>query len=350
MKFMRFLTAALPFIVLAGAVHAETTCESPSEDNAAWMRGTLKQWQQTAVHELRLADVSLPWVIFFDAKCSWNVNASQPELDGLADHMHRGVFAYADDSLPLAAYAHGGNIGLPEGGAIPPQLILFASTFGADRKPYMVMAMPEIWRMAPQHADQPAAELDRLIRSIFVHEMTHTKQSSAFSTRLDEIVTQNGINDDEMNDDIVQHRFAGEQGFSDSVDKERNLLFDAARTADERKAKALAQEAVGMIRKRHKEWLSGANAHLAELEDIFLYMEGTANWAAYRALLDQGMTPDEALPVLRRGGRYWTQDEGLAIFLAIDRLMPGWQAVAMSDNPGSVLKLLERAAGGTAHR
>jgi hypothetical protein len=33
-----------------------------------------------------------------------------------------------------------------------------------------------------------------------------------------------------------------------------------------------------------------------------------------------------ALPGMRRGGRHWSQDEGLAIFLLIDRLVPGWQA------------------------
>lgn len=331
---------------LTGQLYAGTECKLPSAADVNWMSGTLKQWQETASEALGLADTSLPWIIFFDATCSWNINAPAQDIGEMIDasRVHSGEMIFNETPLPIAGYTHDGEIVLPEGGTIPPQLILFTSTYGSMRASYMVMAMPEIWRVAPHHANEPASELDRLIRSVFVHEMVHTAQSSVFGRRLDAITEKNRLNDDEVSDDMIQHRFADNSAFSDSVDQERKLLFDAANTDDRTQARALVSRAVGMIRQRHAKWLSGENAHLAELEDIFFYMEGAANWAAYQALLDQGMTPEQALPVLRRGGRWWTQDEGLAIFLAIDHLLPGWQARAMSGSPGSVLDLLEEAA------
>ena len=51
-----------------------------------------------------------------------------------------------------------------------------------------------------------------------------------------------------------------------------------------------------------------------------------------------------ALREVRRGGKYWTQDEGLALFLTIDRLLPGWQRQAFARRPQLAEALLAQAA------
>ncbi|MBK6722924.1 MAG: hypothetical protein IPG58_06465 [Acidobacteria bacterium] len=43
-------------------------------------------------------------------------------------------------------------------------------------------------------------------------------------------------------------------------------------------------------------------------------MEGVANWAAYRAAIADGMTAETASRLIRRSGKYWSQEEGIAIF------------------------------------
>ncbi len=42
-------------------------------------------------------------------------------------------------------------------------------------------------------------------------------------------------------------------------------------------------------------------------------------------------------------GRYWSQEEGLAIFLTIDRLVPHWQKRLFTRSPATAHDLLELA-------
>lgn len=72
-------------------------------------------------------------------------------------------------------------------------------------------------------------------------------------------------------------------------------------------------------------------------------MEGVANWAAYRAAIVDGMTPDNALRLIRRSGKYWSQEEGIVLFLIIDSLLPNWQKITFSNERVSIVDLLERA-------
>jgi hypothetical protein len=51
-----------------------------------------------------------------------------------------------------------------------------------------------------------------------------------------------------------------------------------------------------------------------------------------------------ALPNFRRGGKQWSQDEGLAIFLAVDRLVSGWTVRTFTAQPATALQLLAEAA------
>jgi len=76
-------------------------------------------------------------------------------------------------------------------------------------------------------------------------------------------------------------------------------------------------------------------------------MEGVAEWAGYSRLIHPqglGIAPEVALPGMRRGGRQWSQDEGLAIFLVVDRLVPDWQARAFAAEPATAMELLALAA------
>lgn len=91
----------------------------------------------------------------------------------------------------------------------------------------------------------------------------------------------------------------------------------------------------------------GDDEKLAELEDIFLTMEGVAQWAAFKWLIHPaggGFAFETALPHFRRGGRQWSQDEGLALYLVIDRLVPGWTRRSFADPPVTALRLLAEAA------
>ena len=43
--------------------------------------------------------------------------------------------------------------------------------------------------------------------------------------------------------------------------------------------------------------------------------------------------------------RSWSQDEGLALFLVLDRLLPDWPALVFGAQSAGAAQLLERAVG-----
>ena len=91
-----------------------------------------------------------------------------------------------------------------------------------------------------------------------------------------------------------------------------------------------------MIRARHGRYFTGPTAAYAELESLFLTMEGVGQWAAYQlARTRAGGTDAEALRLVRDNRKYWSQDEGLALFLLVDALVPAWQSRVFSPTPAS---------------
>jgi hypothetical protein len=78
---------------------------------------------------------------------------------------------------------------------------------------------------------------------------------------------------------------------------------------------------------RQKTFFNGPNAGLAQLDEIFLSLEGSAMWAQFQNILHErlpGPNRDQLLYWLIERTRTWTQEQGLALFLLIDRLVPGW--------------------------
>jgi hypothetical protein len=64
------------------------------------------------------------------------------------------------------------------------------------------------------------------------------------------------------------------------------------------------------------------------LEDIFLTMEGLGMWVQYRTARDRAPAREDWLTTLSTMSESfdaWSQEEGLGLFLLIDRLVPGWQ-------------------------
>ena len=82
----------------------------------------------------------------------------------------------------------------------------------------------------------------------------------------------------------------------------------------------------------------------AELEDLFLTMEGVGQWTAYQVALRGGLPPLDAQNAIRRGRTRWSQEEGFAAFLLIDALVPNWRDRGLKGKPASIVALLSEAA------
>jgi hypothetical protein len=222
---------------------------------------------------------------------------------------------------------------------MPPVVASFA-TPAADGKAMMVMGLPTVWRAGGVSAD---IGVEALMFSVFAHELSHTYQFPLFNDRFDALegATEEG---DELTDDVIQERFAANAAFAASVNRERELLFAAASEPDEAKARAQAGETVALIRARRAQWLTGETAVYGELEDLFLTMEGAGQYAAYAWLAhpDGGASPrDQAVTAIRRGGKWWSQDLGLAIYLTLERFHPGWTKGTFTAPARTAISLLD---------
>jgi hypothetical protein len=148
-----------------------------------------------------------------------------------------------------------------------------------------------------------------------------------------------------VDDDIIQKRFDSLPAFQRAYEAERDLLFEAVDAPSRAAAVDAARRALALADRRRATFLRGANAIYADAEDVFLSMEGMGQWAAYLWLVDPdggAMRPNEALPFIRRGGRRWSQDEGLALLLVLSRLDPAAPRELFSPTPTTILPLLRR--------
>jgi hypothetical protein len=100
------------------------------------------------------------------------------------------------------------------------------------------------------------------------------------------------------------------------------------------------------MRARQARWLVGDDAYLVEAEDIWLTFEGAGQWAAYQWLIHPDGGAQAPAEVLARFGRGpWSQTEGFAVVMALDRIVgpAAWKRHAFGDGKQTVLEALDAA-------
>ena len=213
------------------------------------------------------------------------------------------------------------------------------SLYRNSRGAFFVMAMPSVWQTKEVSAPTRAEYL----HGVFSHEMTHTRLLVDINRRVRELARKNDLVYP-INDDVIQSEFRRTHGFEAAVNREREQFYRAALEPDSARRRELTVKALDMVRARHARFFTGPTAAYAELESLFLTMEGVGQWAAYRlARTRAGGNDAEALRLVRDNKKYWSQDEGLALFLLVDALVPNWQARVFAPAPASPFALLEEA-------
>jgi hypothetical protein len=323
-------------IAAPAAATAHTTappraaCELTAADSA-WIATALSGWKRVSDRSLRVPAIRFPILVLFDSLCSHRLDPAT------GAHESAQRFSAAGQAFALESAEHGGTIRLPDGDSVPARLVSFASRL-RNGDMFFVMSLPVVWS-----ASGRGPRSDALASAVFMHEFTHT-QSPALGSRVDALIRR-GL-PESSDDDIIQKRFDSLPDFRRAYERERDLLFEAAAAPTRARAVAAARRALALADRRRARFFRGANAIYAETEDVFLSMEGTGQWAAYLWLVDPeggAMRPDEALPFMRRGGRRWSQDEGLALLLVLGRLDPIAPRELFGSNPSTILTLLRRS-------
>lgn len=318
-----FLTIAM----LAGSHLVAGSAAAPctvSADDRAWIDRSIAAWHFTAQRLTQLPPVDRLKAVFFDEHCTLTSD------NALTHPQTRATFSAAP---------HGPMVRLPDGGQIPPSVTSF--TTSKDGRPFFVMALPSIW-WAKGVAPGPFG-LEALMTAVLLHEASHVAQAGSYGAQVEQLSKRENL-PDSFNDDSIQDRFQGDPEFSDMVSSEIELLFTAAAAPSEAEARAYAKQARDLMQKRRARWFTGRDAYLSEAEDIWLSMEGSGQWAGYRYLIDPAggaVSVADATSGFARRGKNWTQHQGLALALTLDRLGVDWRAEAFGRGKQSLTDMLD---------
>jgi hypothetical protein len=325
-----FGLASLGGCILPAAVAAACTVDAADP----WIRRWFEAWELTSREILKLPDAPPPNLVFYDSTCVYTTLA-------VAAPGARSVEgpAFGGTKLTWHAAAHHDSLTLPDSSRLPVALMSFANHHRATG-PYFVMAAPGYWPRKPGEPNQ-----DPGVTGVFLHEFAHTRQIKGVLHIIGPI-DSTWAYPEELDDDAVQRNFGSDSAYAAAYLAERDLLHRAAVADSLDEVRALAREALAMIRSRHARWFTGDKAVFAVLDDTFLSLEGAAQWSAAAWLAHPkggGMGKDAAVAKMLGKGRWWVQDEGLALFLVVDRLLPGWPHLVFRDPSMGGVELLERA-------
>ncbi|GLS01455.1 hypothetical protein GCM10007859_14700 [Brevundimonas denitrificans] len=321
------ITALAASIFLTAAAPAPPPCRFAGEPRA-WTSQALASWDRLDHERLRIADPVTPVITLFDATCAWTLT---PDA--------RGDFRVGARRYRATGAAHSGQVGLPDGGAVPARKLAFASPM-SDGRMFFIMALPSVWRAD----DSEPRDWRRLSMVVFMHEFAHTQQAASLGVRIDDLLAR-GLPED-SDDDVIQDRFGGQPDYRTAYEGERDLFYRAAAARDAGMARFNLALAAHAMEARREQWFRGEDALYAEADDVFLTLEGTGNWAAWMWLTDPRggrLSPSDATTFVRGGGAHWSQDEGLGVILAVDRLTPDWPALAFAPRGATANRLIERA-------
>ena len=303
-----------------------TACDVSAADRE-WLERSLGAWHFASRELTDLGVVDDMTMVVFDAECALTS----------ANAMTGGTAAGAR----YVAAQHGGEVMLPDGETMPPVVTSF--TRADDETAYFVMSLPSVWE-AGEVPPGPLGLTD-LMTAVLLHEGSHVAQFPTYGAQISELAEREDL-PETFNDDSVQDRFGEDDAFATSVARETELFLAAASASDDAEARRLARAGRDAMRVRHARYFVGDDAYLSEAEDLWLTLEGSGQWAGYVWLVHPeggGRTEDDAMAGFGQRSKWWTQNEGHALALAVDRLDPDWTQVAFGTADRTLTHMLDEA-------
>ncbi len=316
------------------------SCALP-EPGRQWLQEALNGWSRIRPDALGLRPAPLPWLVLFDESCVWHLSPElsvRPELKPVS----ADLFV---DGVPLEVFSapHAGQILLPNGRLIGTRATASTSVYGNGAATFSLVSMPSVWDRDPRRAKRP--RLGEFFQGLLIHELTHSTQLAAVTRHIAALRRGNTM-PLIVDDDVVQRRFGFVPSFRSAIESECNTFYRAVFAKDASGQRDWTEKALSMTRKRRARFYVNQSAAFRELEDIFFAMEGSAQWASYRWARSQSgpaVSNADLIKFVRADRKYWSQDEGLALYLLIDAFIPGWQQRTFGDTIASPFGMLEEA-------
>jgi hypothetical protein len=317
---LRGFAGGLVLSLFATIAAAATPPCTMSEPERVWVESALRAWQQVSTGRLKLPPHDEPTIVVFYSKCRFERAAGKTEW------------------LPEP---HSGSIRIPDGNQVPAQVTSFAGQDEKSGTRFFVMALPSVW----EAAKIPISGDLKGLTGVFLHEFSHTRQIEPLKRVFEAAEAVHKMAPD-FSDDSLQHHFKVDPTYVAVIEKEIDLLYRAAAEPDATAARKLAAQALALMEARQKRWFVGNDSYWKNYDDLFLTMEGFGQWAAFAWLADPNggtLGAGAARDKMRGSGGWWSQDEGLALFLVIDRFVPDWPQRAFAARPALGIDLLRLA-------
>jgi len=299
-----------------------------SREDESWIEASLKAWKTVGTDILEFEKLSNPSAVIFDSSCVFFAPKLEFDVAGAG----------------MISSRHSGEVPLPTGEVMPAVVTSFSAPLGDDGSVFFVMSTPSVWRAG---GVESGLDLPTFMTSVLIHEISHTSQFATYLRQVTEIEEAGDFGDD-LTDDILQDTFEGDPQFAAAIEAEIDLLFRAAASETKEEARRLALEATASIEARRSAYQRGEHSNLLRLEDLFLTVEGAAQWAGYSWLISSGgasLDESTAMKEFGRRSRFWSQNQGLALFLVLDRFSEDWKKAVYGDGSRTVLELLDQALG-----
>lgn len=313
-------------------------CNAQQQKETKWLNNWLSAWELVSNNILKLPKDTIPDMLFFDESFVYTTSiVSAPNAQPF-----NGPSLFGK-KLPWRKASHTGKIILPNGAEVPVGLMSFAAP--GKEKVFFVMGAPSFWQKAGVQSKELG--LDKMLTGVFLHEFAHTRQINGFGKQVDSFEQNHKFTDVELNDDIVQNYFQKDSVYEKLFRQEAARFYESAAAKDKDAAKTALREALNMLKSRQSNYFINDRSVLTPLDDIFLSMEGVGQYVAVAWLIHAkgGKLPlATAMKGFRRNGKSWSQEEGLATFLALTNITKiNWAEDVFGPNPKTIITLIENA-------
>lgn len=303
-----------------------------------WLESWFSAWELMSEEVLDLPKSTPPIMFFYDDKYVYTTS----EISAPNGETFNGP-KLLGEKLHWIRALHNDTLTIPDGQRIPIQLMTFAAPSEQKNvEAFFVMAAPVFWKNTGIESED--VSLDKLLTGIFLHEFAHTRQMNGIGSKITDFENNHTFKF-EVSDDIIQDYFSSDSIYVSEYKKEVNIFYSTSNAKTKNELYGLTNEGLNLLRERQTKYLSPENKILVEMDDIFLTMEGLGQFMIVSWLTNPkgGNYPlDIAIKATRRGGKWWSQDEGLALFLILDKMTnPNWKTM-FSDHPVNVIQLIEK--------
>lgn len=290
--------------------------ENEIEEGLIGVQEWFDAWELIAADILEIQAQEPPLLIFFNDQYVFT-NSNEPAKNSIKVNGP----TYFGKELHWSKAEHYDSLTLPTGQKVPIGLMSFAgSTSNGSEEAFFIMGVPSFWKDAKVTSNELGDE--NLYTSVFLHEFAHSQQNRIFGVRLDQFEKSNEFKF-ELSDDMIQEDFEKDSAYLKDVKDEIATFYRAFHSDNNKETKQLLIKGLNMYKQRQEKYFVKERAIYKTLDDFFLTMEGIGQYVAVAWLTHPegaDLSIEHAVEGMRRGGKWWSQDESLALFLIYNKI------------------------------